>query len=44
VTTRLLTSLADGLALELLVEDRGADADAVAVLTRALETLLPAAH
>lgn len=39
VTARLLTSLADGLALELLVEGRGADAGAVAVLARALEAL-----
>lgn len=39
VATRLLMSLADGLALELLVEDRGADTEAVAVLARALETL-----
>lgn len=40
VGTRLLTSLADGLALELLIEDRGADDEAEAVLARALEMLL----
>jgi len=39
VTARLLTSLADGLALELLVEDRRDDTTAVAVLTRALERM-----
>ena len=42
VTVRLIAGLADGLALELLVEDRGdlATAEtAITVLTRALETL-----
>ena len=38
-TARLLTSLADGLALELLVEDRTTNTEAITVLTRALETL-----
>lgn len=38
VTVRLIAALADGLALELLVEERTDTTTAVAVLTRALET------
>lgn len=39
VTARLITSLADGLTLELLVEERTDDEQAVTVLTRALAAL-----